>query len=81
MFQTSTGFTPLFFVLSTDPSTGWPGYHLPYGVTAMPDAPRIFLSYPSVPRTALLGSGAVIELNPTLMAPSEANSLFGAFYR
>lgn len=81
IFVTSTGFGPLFFVLSTDPATGWSGYHLPYGVVAMPDAPRIFLSYPSVPRTTLLGSGAVIELNPTLMLPNEANSQIGAFYR
>jgi len=34
-----------------------------------------------VPRTTLLGSGAVIELNPTLMLPSEANYLIGASYR
>ncbi|HEY8207641.1 MAG TPA: hypothetical protein VIG99_09180 [Myxococcaceae bacterium] len=81
VFQTSTGFQPLFFSLSTDPTTGWPGYHLPYGVAAMPDAPRIFVSYPSVPRTPLLGTGAVIELNPTLMVPSEANVQIGAFYR
>jgi hypothetical protein len=79
-FVTTTGFEPLFYVLSTD-STGWPGYHLPYGVVAMPDTPKIFLSYPSVPRTTLLGSGAVIEFNPALMSPSEANVAVSASYR
>ena len=79
-FLTSNGFATLFFELSTD-STGWPGYHLPYGVAAMPDVPRIFLSYPSVSRTVLLGSGAVIELNPTTIFPNEANVTISSAYR
>lgn len=80
VFITSTGFTPLFFQLDTS-SAGWPGYHLPYGVVAMPDVPKIFVSYPSVSRTVLLGSGAVIELNPTLILPNAANVTITSAYR
>ncbi|HYV50104.1 MAG TPA: hypothetical protein VFA20_34850 [Myxococcaceae bacterium] len=80
VFITSAGFAPLFFQLATD-SSGWPGYHLPYGVAAMPDVPKVFLSYPSVSRTVLLGSGAVIELNPTLILPNEANVQITSAYR
>jgi hypothetical protein len=79
-FQTSTGFEPLFFLLSTEQTT-WPGYHLPYGVVHMPDAPRVYVSYPSVARSTLLGSGAVIEINPTVMLPSQPNVQINSSYR
>jgi hypothetical protein len=47
----------------------------------MPDAPRIYVSYPSVSRSALLGSGAVIEFDPRLMLPSQPNVQINSFYR
>ena len=79
-FQTSTGFEPLFFLLSSE-ATAWPGYHLPYGVVVMPDAPRVYVSYPSVARSSLLGSGAVIEMDPRLMLPSQPNVQINSSYR
>ncbi|HVE87332.1 MAG TPA: hypothetical protein VND93_30960 [Myxococcales bacterium] len=80
VLSTSTGFEPLFFALSTDIS-GWPGYHLPYGLVHLPTQPRLYITYPSVARSTLLGAGAVIELNPTLMAPNQPNAQITSAYR
>jgi hypothetical protein len=83
---TGSGFTPLFFLLSTEQFVGFAGFQLPHGVVHLPDtstAPSsAFVSYPSVPRTSSSpGNGAVVEFNPEAMIPNQASTLILRTYR